>query len=269
MTRGRIRRPWPCCPAPGPLGQTLRHLAAGRGWSAVKPSTRPTCASVRATWWRGRSPRLLGKLPMGDGARSDSAAGQFFFANRRHTKGIGCTMGQFRTSRPFRAFGAHQACRYHQERTVMSMSNGSAMSTGVAPLLRLVIARSGRIAATDLTAAVRDRSCRGSPRRRSALLQRPLPARPVYERDGLIFWVLLEGGVRGRRQVRATGPRTGLQKILAIGEGFGVLVAYSGTWAEFPVLDESCEREGPAQLPGGRMNSPAPWSVGVAREGVV
>lgn len=160
----------------------------------------------------GRSPRLLGKLPMGDGARSDSAAGQFFFANRRHTKGIGCTMGQFRTSRPFRAFGAHQACRYHQERTVMSMSNGSAMSTGVAPLLRLVIARSGRIAATDLTAAVRDRSCRGSPRRRSALLQRPLPARPVYERDGLIFWVLLEGGVRGRRQVRATGPRTGLQK---------------------------------------------------------
>ncbi len=149
-------------------------------------------------------------LLMGDDVRSDSAAGPSIFAKRRHTRGIGCTMGPFRTSRPFRAFGAHRAYRYHQERTVMSMLNGSVMPTGVAPLLRLVIVRSGRIAATDLMAVLRNRYQRVSSQRRAGLLRCPLSARPAYERAGLFFRVLLENCVRERRQARATGPRTGL-----------------------------------------------------------
>ncbi|TKA04742.1 DEAD/DEAH box helicase [Actinacidiphila oryziradicis] len=68
-------------------------------------------------------------------------------------------------------------------------------------------------------------------------------------------WTIRNEGLRERQQAQAVAPRTALERMHEFCAGTDVLVAHNGTTADFPILDEACEREDLPPLPGDRVDS--------------
>ncbi|MBC2907896.1 DEAD/DEAH box helicase [Streptomyces cupreus] len=68
-------------------------------------------------------------------------------------------------------------------------------------------------------------------------------------------WVIRDDGLRERQQALASDPRAALERVREFCADTDVLVAHNGTLADFPVLDEACEREELPPIPGDRVDS--------------
>ncbi|WUI95665.1 DEAD/DEAH box helicase [Streptomyces sp. NBC_00391] len=68
-------------------------------------------------------------------------------------------------------------------------------------------------------------------------------------------WSIRNEGLRERQQAQAVVPRTALERMHEFCAGTDVLVAHNGTTADFPMLDEACEREDLPPFPGDRVDS--------------
>lgn len=68
-------------------------------------------------------------------------------------------------------------------------------------------------------------------------------------------WSIRDEGLRVRQATQAMTPRAALERIHEFCSGTDVLVAHNGTVADFPMLDEACEREELPPLPGDRVDS--------------
>ncbi|MFD9787805.1 DEAD/DEAH box helicase [[Kitasatospora] papulosa] len=68
-------------------------------------------------------------------------------------------------------------------------------------------------------------------------------------------WSIRNEGLRERQQAQAVAPRTALERMHEFCAGTDVLVAHNGTTADFPMLDEACEREDLPAFPGDRVDS--------------
>ncbi|MGW2205462.1 DEAD/DEAH box helicase [Streptomyces sp. NPDC001774] len=68
-------------------------------------------------------------------------------------------------------------------------------------------------------------------------------------------WTIRNEGLRERQQAQAVAPRTALERMHEFCAGTDVLVAHNGITADFPMLDEACEREDVPPFPGDRVDS--------------
>ncbi|MCQ9183727.1 DEAD/DEAH box helicase [Streptomyces sp. IBSBF 2953] len=68
-------------------------------------------------------------------------------------------------------------------------------------------------------------------------------------------WVIHDEGLREHQQARAMDPCAALEHVREFCAHTDVLVAHNGTAADFPLLDEACEREELPPLPGDRVDS--------------
>ncbi|MEV6677960.1 DEAD/DEAH box helicase [Streptomyces erythrochromogenes] len=68
-------------------------------------------------------------------------------------------------------------------------------------------------------------------------------------------WTIRNEGLRERQQAQAVAPRTALERIHEFCAGTDALVAHNGTTADFPMLDDACEREDLPPFPGDRVDS--------------